>query len=89
MGNSPVNCLTGKRKEVRNMKNDIKNALKEKEHDVRGYYERDDLKDLVGKSNIELTCKADVVEEVWLGIPKDFLQVILERGWVNDKILNN
>ena len=37
------------------------------------------------KYRIKLTIEIDVVEEGWLGKPKGLLQVLWERGWVDEK----
>ena len=61
--------------------------MKAKGHFVRGHCEREELEGLAKKIDVELTTKIDVVEEGWPRKPKGLLQVLWERGWVNEEKL--
>ena len=51
---------------------------------VRGHCPRDKMEKLANDNGIELTCQIDVVEEGWMGKPKGLLQVLWERGWIDE-----
>jgi len=63
----------------------LKEELKTKGHVVRGHCSKDEIERLVGEYGIELTCQVEVIEEGWLGKPKGLLQVLWERGWIDEQ----
>ena len=42
------------------------------------------MEQLAKEYGISLTCEEEVVEEGWLEKPKGLLQVLWERGWVDE-----
>ena len=80
--------MTGERKIVTKTKKKIKEELRMKGYDVRGHCGKEELSELATKYNIELTSDVEVVEEGWLGKPKGLLQVLLERGWIDENKLS-
>ena len=75
---------SGEQKKVKKNKKTLKEELRMKGHMVRGHVNREELNELAKKFEIELTCNIEVVEEGWLGKPKGLLQVLYERGWINE-----
>ena len=69
-------------------KKDIKRELKEKGHVIRGHCWKEELNDLAKLNDIALTYETTKIEEGWLGKPKGLLQVLWERGWINEKKKN-
>ena len=55
-----------------------------KGHIVRGHCSKEELDELAKKFDIELTYDLEVVEEGWLGNPKGLLQVLWEKGWIDE-----
>ena len=52
---------------------------------MRGRCEREKIERLAKDHEIELTCWIEVIEEGWVGRPRGLLQVLWERGWINQK----
>ena len=65
-------------------KKDLKIELKQKGYIVRGHMTKERIEQLAKEYGILLTCSVEVVEEGWLGKPKGLLQVLWERGWVDE-----
>ena len=78
----------GEKKIVTKIKKELKNELKSKGHFVRGHCGREELEQMAEKNKIQLTNEVDLVEEGWLGKPKGLLQVLWERGWVDERKLS-
>ena len=74
----------GEKKMVTKSKKEIKEELKIKGVFVRGHCPRDKIEKLATDNNIELTYQKNVVEEGWMGNPKGLLQVLWERGWIDE-----
>ena len=54
---------------------------------MRGHTTQERIDQLTKEHDIELTCSVEVVKEGWLGKPKGLLQVLWERGWINESRL--
>ena len=78
-----------KRQIMTKMKKEIKKELKEKGHVIRGHCGKEELDDLAKRNGIALTYKNTMVEEGWLGKPKGLLQVLWERGWIDETKIND
>ena len=76
---------TGEIKVITKSKADLKKELKDKGCYVRGHCSREKIERLAREHDIELTCRIEVVEEGWVGRPKGLLQVLWERGWIDEK----
>ena len=51
---------------------------------MRGHVSKDKIEQLAKDYAIELTSRVEGVEEGWLGKPKGLLQVLWERGWIDE-----
>ena len=76
---------TGEIKSITKSKADLKKELKDKGYYVRGHCAREKIERLAKDHEIELTCRIEVIEEGWVGRPKGLLQVLWERGWIDEK----
>ena len=75
---------TGERRVVEKNKKEIKDELRKKGYIVRGHCCKDELHNLATSYSIELTKNVEVVEEGWCGKPKGLLQVLWERGMIDE-----
>ena len=75
---------SGKWKTITKTKKKLKIELKEKGYVVRGHMKKERIEQLAKEYEISRTCEEEVVKEGWLGKPKGLLQVLLERGWVDE-----
>ena len=57
----------------------MKKELKTKDHVVRRRVSKEKLEQLAGECRIELIYEVELVEEEWIGKPKDLLLVLWER----------
>ena len=62
----------------------IRNELKEKGYFVREHTPKERKEQLAKENDIELTCSKEAVKEGWLGKSKGLLQVLWERGWIDE-----
>ena len=54
---------------------------------VRLYYAKQELQEISEKHNIDLTYSHQGVIKGWVGRPKGMLQVLWERGFINEQEL--
>ena len=76
---------TGEKKVIEKTKKKLKEELKAKGYIVRGHVKKEELERLAGEHGVELTSEVEVIEEGWCGKPKGLLQVLWERGWIDEK----
>ncbi len=51
---------------------------------VRRYYSKKEVHQIARDNGLELTYQHPEIREGWVGKPKGLLQVLWERGWVNE-----
>jgi len=79
---------SGEYKIITKSKKEIKEELKSKGVFVRGHCDREKMEKLAADNKIELTSRVEIVKEGWMGKPKGLLQVLWERGWIDENNLN-
>jgi len=77
--------IKGEKRVVEKNKKKLKEELKSKGHVVRGHCSKIEMERLAGEYGIALTEEVELVEEGWLGKPKGLLQVLWERGWIDEQ----
>jgi len=80
--------LKGETKILSKTKKELKDELKKKGYHVRGHCTKEKLEDLAKEYNVELTSEVELVEEGWVNRPKGLLQVLWERGWIDETKLS-
>ncbi len=78
---------SGEYKNVAKSKKEIKEEFKSKGVFIRGHCDREKMEKLAADNNIELTSRVGVVKVGWMGKPKGLLQVLWERGGINENNL--
>lgn len=79
---------TGKIKVVEKTKKELIEELKKKKFIVRGHYSKDELRNLASDYGISLTYETDILQSGWVGKAKGMLQVLYERGWIDESKLH-
>ena len=57
--------------------------IKRTGYEIRGYISKDELERIAKTKNIEFTYEYLVKKEGWMGKPKGLLQVLWERGFID------
>ena len=79
---------TGKIKFVEKTKKELIEELKKKKFIVRGHYSKDELRNLASDYGISLTYETDILQSGWVVKAKGMLQVLWERGWIDESKLD-
>ncbi len=51
---------------------------------VRRYYSKEEINKIARENGVELTIDRQEIREGWIGCHKRLLQVLYERGWINE-----
>ncbi len=70
---------TGTYQSILQVSDEQRGYLKTKDHVVRRRVSKEKLEQLAGEYRIELIYEVELVEEEWIGKPKDLLLVLWER----------
>ena len=79
--------FSGVTKIIEKNKKKLMEELKQKVFLVRKYYHKEELQEIAQKYNIDLTYNHQQVIEGWVGRPKGMLQVLWERGFIDEEEL--
>ena len=59
--------------------------IKQTGYQIRGHLSKDELERIAKEKNIALTYEYNIKKEGWMGKPKGLLQILWERGFVDEK----
>ena len=62
--------------------------IKQTGYQIRGHISKDELERIAALNNVELTYDYIVKKEGWMGKPKGLLQILWERGFIDENNLN-
>ena len=79
--------LSGKKKIMKKTKRMLVDEIKRKGYQIRGHLSKDELERIAALNNVELTYDFMVKKEGWMGKPKGLLQILWERGFIDEKKL--
>ena len=80
--------FTGERKMSKKTKKMLVKEIKETGFQIRGHLSKDELKRITNEKGIRHTYELFVKKEGWIGKPKGLLQILWERGFIDEKNLH-
>ena len=78
----------GEKKKKQKTKKMLVDEIKMTGYQIRGHLSKDELERIAALKNIELTYEYNIKKEGWMGKPKGLLQILWERGFIDEQNLN-
>ena len=80
--------FTGEKKILNKTKKMLVEEIKRTGYKIRGHLSKDELERIAKEKNIALTYEFSVKKEGWMGKPKGLLQILWERGFIDENNLH-